>query len=275
VSAIHAELVATPAGVHLRDRGSRNGTFVAGVRVVEGYLRERCVVSLGGTELEFSPLGRERLRLGDESRLGRLVGGTAKMRALFAQIRRVAPTPLTVLIQGETGTGKELVARALHELGPRAKRPFVVVDCGALAPTLAESALFGHERGAFTGATARRISPFVEAQGGTVFLDELGELPLDVQPKLLRALAESRVKALGANEYRTFDARVVAATRRDLVRGVNDGTFRSDLYFRIAQVSLALPSLRRGHPRVAWRRRAALSPFRSGARTIDELRVAR
>ncbi len=120
----------------------------------------------------------------------------------------------------------------------------MVVDCGSIPPTLAEATLFGHERGAFTGAVDKRLSPFVEADGGTIFLDELGELPLDVQPKLLRALAERRIKAVGGSNYREVDVRVLAATRRDLVRAVNSGGFRSDLYFRIAQVKIELPSLR-------------------------------
>jgi DNA-binding NtrC family response regulator len=147
-------------------------------------------------------------------------------------------------VLGETGCGKELVAKALHEASHRANKPFVVVDCGAIPATLAESTLFGHERGAFTGAVDKRISPFAEADGGTIFLDELGELPLDVQPKLLRALAEQRIKSVGSNTYRPVNVRVVTATRRDLVREVNSGTFRSDLYFRVAQVKIELPPLR-------------------------------
>jgi DNA-binding NtrC family response regulator len=166
------------------------------------------------------------------------------MRQLFGQLERIARTDLTWLVQGETGTGKELVAQAVHDESARHGKPFVVVDCGAITTTLAESLLFGHERGAFTGAVQRRESPFVEADGGTVFLDELGELPLEVQPKLLRALAERRVQTLGGRGYRAFDARVVAATRRDLIGMVNAGSFRSDLYFRVAHVRVQVPSLR-------------------------------
>jgi DNA-binding NtrC family response regulator len=166
------------------------------------------------------------------------------MRAIFERLSKIAPTDLTVLIGGETGTGKELVAQALHLASARAKKPFVVVDCGSIPPTLAEATLFGHERGAFTGAMDKRLSPFQEADGGTIFLDELGELPLDVQPKLLRALAERRIKSVGGNNYREVDVRVLAATRRDLVRAVNAGSFRSDLYFRVAQVKIELPALR-------------------------------
>jgi DNA-binding NtrC family response regulator len=166
------------------------------------------------------------------------------MRAVFDRLKKAAPTDLTVLVTGETGTGKELVAQAIHQASPRAHKPFVIVDCGAIPTTLAESTLFGHERGAFTGAVEKRISPFVEADGGTLFLDELGELPVDVQPKLLRVLAEQRIKSVGSNTYRSVNVRVVAATRRDLVREVNAGTFRSDLYFRVAQVRVELPALR-------------------------------
>ena len=128
-----------------------------------------------------------------------------------------APTTVSVLVEGETGTGKELVAQAIHDKSDRARKPFVVIDCSAIPPSLAESTLFGHEKGAFTGAVSKRVSPFVEAQGGTVFLDELGELPLDVQPKLLRVLAEQRVRSVGANGYVPVNVRILAATRRDLL----------------------------------------------------------
>src|SRR5207237_1190689 len=175
---------------------------------------------------------------------GPLVGTSPLMRAVFDKLKKAAPTELTCLITGETGSGKELVAQAIHMGSARANKPFVVVDCGAIPATLAESALFGHERGAFTGAVDKRISPFVEADGGTIFLDELGELPVDVQPKLLRALAEQRIKSVGSNSYRPVNVRVIAATRRDLVREVNAGTFRSDLYFRVAQLRIELPALR-------------------------------
>src|SRR6185369_2190716 len=160
------------------------------------------------------------------------------------RLRKAAPTELTCLITGETGTGKELVAQAIHLASARANKPFIVVDCGSIPPTLSESALFGHERVSFTGAVDKRVSPFAEADGGTIFLDELGELPVDVQPKLLRALAEQRIKSVGSNTYRPVNVRVIAATRRDLVREVNDGNFRSDLYFRVAQLRIELPSLR-------------------------------
>jgi DNA-binding NtrC family response regulator len=166
------------------------------------------------------------------------------MCAIFDQLAQVAPTDLTVLILGETGTGKEIVAQAIHEASRRAKGPQNVVDCGSIAANLAESILFGHEKGSFTGASERRAGAFMDADGGTLFLDELGELPLDLQPRLLRALAEKRIKSVGGSAYKKVDVRVVAATRRELEKEVNDGAFRSDLYFRIAQVVIELPALR-------------------------------
>ncbi len=244
VSAVHMELVATERGVRVRDLGSRNGTFVGDTRIGEVYLLKPTSIICGDTILEFGPSNPEEVKLPDVAEFGPLVGAGVAMRSVFDKLRLIAPTELTCLITGETGTGKELVAAAVHQASNRAKKPFIVVDCGAIPPSLAESALFGHERGSFTGAIDKKISPFAEADGGTIFLDELGELPVDVQPKLLRALAEQRIKSVGSNTYRPFNARVLAATRRDLVREINDGNFRSDLYFRVAQVKVELPALR-------------------------------
>ncbi len=244
VSAVHVELVATERGVRVRDLGSRNGTFLGDTRLGEVYLLKPTTITVGESLLSFSPTTPETVDIPDVASFGPLVGSSAGMRAVFERCRKAAPTELTVLILGETGCGKELVAQAIHQASNRANKPFVVVDCGAIPPSLAESALFGHERGSFTGAVDKRISPFAEADGGTIFLDELGELPVDVQPKLLRALAEQRIKSVGSNNYRPVNVRVIAATRRDLVREVNAGTFRSDLYFRVAQLRVELPPLR-------------------------------
>jgi DNA-binding NtrC family response regulator len=244
VSAVHLEVVATERGVRLRDLGSRNGAFIGDTRVGEVYLTKPAFVVCGDSMLEFAPSGPEQVELPDVNGFGPLVGSSPGMRSVFERLRKAAPTDLTVLVLGETGCGKELVAQAIHQASHRANKPFVVVDCGSIPATLAESALFGHERGAFTGAVDKRVSPFVEADGGTIFLDELGELPVDVQPKLLRALAEQRIKSVGSNTYRPVNVRVIAATRRELVREVNSGGFRSDLYFRVAQVKVELPSLR-------------------------------
>ncbi|MFO0759758.1 MAG: sigma 54-interacting transcriptional regulator [Byssovorax sp.] len=244
VSAVHAEFVATEEGVRVRDLGSRNGTFVGSVRVGEIFLLAGTKLRIGESEVLFEPARPERIALSTISAFGPMVAESQGMQRIFDKLSKISPTDLTVLITGETGTGKELVAQAMHLASARAKKPFVVVDCGSIPPTLAEATLFGHERGAFTGAVDKRLSPFQEADGGTIFLDELGELPMDVQPKLLRALAERRIKAVGASTYREVDVRVLAATRRDLVRAVNAGGFRSDLYFRVAQVKIELPALR-------------------------------
>jgi DNA-binding NtrC family response regulator len=244
ISSMHAEVIATPRGVRLRDLGSKNGTWVGDLRINEAFLTGSTTFWIGRTEMTFEARKPDKVDLPDVEQFGPLYGTSAPMRDLFRRLQKSADTDLTVLVQGETGTGKELVAQAVHDASARRKGPFIVVDCGAIAPTLAEATLFGHEKGAFTGATSPRESPFVEANGGTIFLDELGELPVDVQPKLLRALAERRVKAVGSNTYKDFDARVIAATRRDLEAQVNAGTFRSDLYFRLAQVRAYVPPLR-------------------------------
>jgi two-component system response regulator GlrR len=245
VSRFHCEIVMTPAGPLVRDLHSRNGTFVDGVRVIEAFVRDRSVLRLGASSLSLI-LGSDHLRLpvSTRTRFGGLVGRSAAMRATFVQLERAAATDSTVLLEGETGTGKGEAARALHEAGARARGPFMVVDCGALPENLLDSELFGHERGAFTGAEQRRIGTLEEASGGTVFLDEIGELPPELQPKLLRAIESRQVRRLGTNQFRTVDVRVVAATHRDLRAEVNAGRFRADLYFRLAVVKIALPPLR-------------------------------
>jgi DNA-binding NtrC family response regulator len=244
VSALHCELRATTEGIVLKDTGSTNGTFVGKVRVREVLLGERTEVSVGQTTFVVEPTGKRRVDVGFSASFGGLVGSSAKMRRLYGVLEKVAPTPLSVLILGETGTGKEVVAKSVHEASPRKNGPFVVVDCGSIPPTLAESLLFGHEKGAFTGANERRKGALAEASSGTLFLDELGELPIELQPKLLRALAERQVKRVGASTFEPIDVRLLAATRRDLGAEMNAGRFRSDLFFRIAQVRVEMPSLR-------------------------------
>jgi DNA-binding NtrC family response regulator len=182
--------------------------------------------------------------LSDRTELGPLVGRSAPMRAAFAFLEKAAPTDATVLIEGETGTGKEGAAEALHAGSARRDRPLVVVDCAAIPANLMESELFGHTRGSFTGANADRVGAFEEADGGTVFLDEIGELPLELQPKLLRVLERKEIRRIGANTSTKLDVRVVAATHRDLRAAVNHHAFRADLYFRLSVVRIALPPLR-------------------------------
>jgi DNA-binding NtrC family response regulator len=244
VSMAHCELRAVSDGILVRDLGSTNGTFVGAFRVREGVVRTPTAVTVGRTTLLVEPSAEHRVDVGWADGFGMLVGRSPRMRRVFGVLERIAPTPLSVLILGETGTGKEEVAKAIHAASSRAKQPFVVVDCGSIPPTLAESILFGHEKGAFTGADQRRKGALAEADGGTLFLDELGELPLDLQPKMLRALSERQIKRVGGSAFEAIDVRVLAATRRDIAAEMNAGRFRSDLYFRIAQVRIELPPLR-------------------------------
>ncbi|MDC0676513.1 sigma 54-interacting transcriptional regulator [Sorangium atrum] len=244
VSSTHCDLRAEGPGVLVRDLGSKNGTFVSTVRIREAILTAACAIQIGGSVLSFEPLEKERVDVGFDESFGPLIGASPRMRHLFRLLREVASTELSLLITGETGTGKELAAQAIHDVSIRRGGPFVVVDCASLPGALAESFLFGHERGAFPGANDRRSGAFHEANGGTIFLDELGELPPDLQPKLLRALTEQKVKRVGSRIYEPVDVRIIGATRRDLGRSMNTGRFRSDLFFRIAQMRIELPPLR-------------------------------
>ena len=244
VSAFHCELRAVSEGILVKDLGSTNGTFLGPVRVREATIVTTSELTIGRSKVIVEPQAKRRVEVGFSDRFGPLVGGSPKMRRVFSVLEKVADTHLSVLIVGETGTGKELVAKAVHDASERAGGPFVVVDCGSIPPTLAESILFGHEKGSFTGATERRKGALAEADGGTLFLDELGELPIELQPKLLRALSEKQVKRVGGSIFEPIDVRVLAATRRDLGAEMNAGRFRSDLFFRIAQVRVELPSLR-------------------------------
>jgi DNA-binding NtrC family response regulator len=245
MSKFHCEIRIANGAATIRDLGSRNGTLVDHVRVIEAPLRDGASLTLGRTTLRFDLGTREvELALSPRARFGRLVGGSVAMRAAFAHLEAVAASTATVLLQGESGTGKELAAEALHTESGRRDGPFVVVDCGAIPANLLEVELFGHEAGAFTGATARRIGAFEAASGGTLVLDELGELALDLQPKLLRALDRHEIQRVGSSERIATDVRVIAATNRNLREEVNAHRFRSDLYFRLAVVPITLPPLR-------------------------------
>jgi two-component system, NtrC family, response regulator GlrR len=245
VSRHHIAITPSPRGLLVRDLGSTNGTALNGVVIERAYLAPGAVLSIGHSRLRFDPIGGEdRAALSAEGQWGRALGVSEAMRRMFAVLPRLAESDATILLEGETGTGKGLLAEAIHDASPRAKGPFVVVDCGSIPPTLIESELFGHERGAFTGATAARIGGFEAARGGTVFLDEIGELPLDMQPKLLRAIEDRMVKRIGGNEHVRLDIRIVAATNRDLRAEINQGRFRSDLYYRLNTFRLRIPPLR-------------------------------
>ena len=245
VSRYHLEIEATPDGYALRDLGSTNGTEVDGLRVREVFLPQRCLIRAGDVALRFEVGGGEvEVPLSAADHFGGALGSAPAMRELFALLEKVAPTDLSILVEGESGTGKELIAEAIHGCSARAAGPFVVFDCAAVAATLIESELFGHEKGAFTGAVARRVGRFEEACAGTLFLDEIGELPQDLQPKLLRAIERREVRRVGGTGTVPVDVRVLAATNRDLAREVNRGAFRQDLYYRLAVVRLAVPPLR-------------------------------
>jgi DNA-binding NtrC family response regulator len=245
VSRHHCAIHVEGGSPWIRDLDSKNGTRVDGVEVREARLEPGCVLQLGELRARYRcERSSAPLYPADTTSFGELYGAAPAMRRLFGLLERVGQTSLTVLLLGETGTGKELAARALHDHSERREGPFVTVDCGAVNAELVDSQLFGHEAGAFTGAARSHVGAFVRAQGGTVFLDEIGELPPPLQPKLLRALERREVVPLGAQAPVSLDVRVIAATHRDLAARVAEGTFRADLYYRLAEVEVPLPALR-------------------------------
>jgi DNA-binding NtrC family response regulator len=245
VSRHHLVLRRGPGGIEVHDLGSTNGTFVGTTRVREATVGAGAIVRAGEVELL---LGVETddvvLPPSAQHHFGIAVGASLGMRRIFGVLERIAPTAATILLTGETGTGKDALARSIHARSTRETGPFEVVDCGAITPTLIESELFGHERGAFTGAVSARAGAFERAAGGTLFLDEIGELALDLQPKLLRVLEARQMRRVGGQKMLTADVRIVAATTRDLQAEVAAGRFREDLYFRLAVVSVHVPPLR-------------------------------
>lgn len=245
VSRFHCEILVDGPDARVRDLGSRNGTVVDGVRVVEAFLRSGSVLKLAGVSLRFDVKEQvRRIPISARKSFHGVVAESMAMRTALATVERAAVSDTTVLLEGETGTGKGKVAEAIHRGGARAKGPLIVVDCGAIPQNLLESELYGHEKSAFTGAGDRRIGAFEEASGGTIFLDEIGELPIDQQPKLLRALESREIRRLGSNVHQKVDVRILAATNRDLRREVNEGRFRADLYYRLAVLRITLPPLR-------------------------------
>jgi len=245
VSSAHFEIAVAERGFLLHDLGSTNGTTLGGVRIVEAYLPSETELVAGEVKLGFKAT-QETVEspLSPQESFGGAVGKSPLMREIFAKVERVAKTDATVMVGGETGCGKEVIAFALYEASNRKDGPFVVVDCGAIAPTLIESELFGHEKGAFTGAIAQRKGAFERASGGTIFLDEVGELPLELQPKMLRALERREIQRVGGTGTTAVDVRIIAATNRDLRSMVAKGDFREDLYYRLAVVTLIIPPLR-------------------------------
>jgi two-component system, NtrC family, response regulator HydG len=245
VSRRHAALELEGNWLRVRDLDSTNGTFVNGLRVREALLEGGETLRLGEVLLRVERTsGITPPALPEAVNFGRVLGASREMRRLYASCEKLARSNVSVIIEGETGTGKEVLAESIHENGPRAAGPFVVFDCTMVSPNLLESELFGHEKGAFTGAVSRREGVFEQAHGGTLFLDEIGDLDLAMQPKLLRAIERAQVRRVGGSEWIRFDARILAATRRNLDEAVEHGRFRDDLFHRLAVARIELPPLR-------------------------------
>jgi DNA-binding NtrC family response regulator len=245
VSRHHLEIELNSEGVTVRDLGSKNGTLYQGARIVEMAVGPGAVLQLGATELKLSLVAASAPLLPSSAdHFGALRGGSLAMRQIYAVLERVAASNVNVLIEGETGTGKELCAAAIHGESARAQAPFVICDLGGVTRSLMESELFGHIKGAFTGADRERKGAFVEAHQGSLFLDEVGELELDFQPRLLRAIESRKVKPVGGTGWREVDVRIIAASNRNLAEEVRAGRFRADLYHRLSVVRVVLPPLR-------------------------------
>ncbi|MBX5483810.1 MAG: sigma 54-interacting transcriptional regulator [Myxococcaceae bacterium] len=230
----------------VQDQASTNGTYIDGAQVREAFLKPGALLEVGDVQLRFQPtVSPVEIAPTADERLGELVGKSLPMRQIFALMQRIAPTDSTVLLIGETGTGKGAAAKTVHRLSPRSQGPFVVFDCAAVSDSLIESELFGHERGAFTGAVSQRVGCLERANGGTLFIDEIDDLSLDLQPKLLRAIEDREFRRLGASSQPiSFNARIVAASKKDLWAEAQAGRFREDLYFRLSVFTVNLPPLR-------------------------------
>ena len=260
VSRFHCRVSRAERAWRIQDAGSLNGTFLGEVSVRDADLPARAEIRLGDSVIELSeaPAATD-VDVLDQATFGEMFGQSRAMQRLFALIEKVAASDSSALVMGESGTGKELIASEIVRRGDRSKKPFIIVDCSAIAPSLVDSELFGHVRGAFTGAARDRVGAFEAANGGTVFLDEIGELPLELQPKLLRALENREIRRLGENEARKIDVRVIAATNRELAREVNQGRFREDLYYRLSVVTIHVPPLRERREDIALLVRAFLA----------------
>jgi two-component system response regulator HydG len=269
VSRRHASLEIVDGRLRILDLESTNGTFVDHVPIVGAYLEGAEFIRMGSTTLRIDRgPSKPAAALPTTSRFGRMLGGSESMRRIYPLCERLAASMFPVIIEGETGTGKEVLAESLHEEGPRAQGPFIVFDCTAVPPTLVESELFGHERGAYTGAVANRKGVFEQADGGTLLIDEIGDLDLALQPKFLRALERSEVRRLGGDRVIHVDVRVLCATRRDLDREVQLGHFRDDLFHRLAVARIELPPLRKRHGDVALLARHFAQQLGGGAGAV-------
>jgi DNA-binding NtrC family response regulator len=252
VSRRHCSVAPSPQGFVITDLGSKNGTVIDGVAIQKVIAPPGVALRIGKTLIQLMPADEVvDIPPSKADRFGSLYGGAIAMRQVFAILERAARSTAPVLLLGESGSGKELMARGIHDASPRRDGPFVVFDCGASTETLIESDLFGHVKGAFTGAAGDRVGAFAAAHGGTLFLDEIGDLPVALQPKLLRMLEAGEVVPLGGRKSEKFDVRVVAATHRDVFGEVARGGFRGDLYYRLAVVEVHVPPLRQRREDIA------------------------
>ncbi len=279
VSREHLRLVLTPSGMVVSDEGSKNGTIAAGMRIERVIVTSDLTLTLGATTLVVR-IDRDetKLEISEDEQFGEAVGRSTAMRSVFAILGKAAAVDLSILIEGESGVGKDVLARAVHATSSRRDRPFVPVDCGAIPANLIESELFGHERGAFTGADRAREGVFDQADGGTLFLDEIGELPLDLQPKLLRALEAREIRPVGGRAH-SVDVRVVAATNRRLSESIRRGEFRADLFYRLAMIRVVVPPLRDRREDIAplasrFYRAAQADPHRQLPKDLEALLAA-
>ena len=246
ISRRHCEITIGEDGYQIRDLDSTNGTLVQGVKVASAFLNPGAEFQIGTTHIIFCPLqGSREIPLSRNESFGAMLGRSTAMRRIFHLAETYAPTDATIMITGETGTGKEILAHEIHRHSQRSSKPFIVIDCAAISKDLIESELFGHVKGAFTGANADRQGAFEHADGGTVFLDEIGDLSHELQPKLLRVLENREIRRVGENRVRKINVRIICATNRRLAEEVNAGRFREDLYYRLSVVQIELPPLRR------------------------------
>ncbi len=244
VSSTHFEVKAEENGFLLKDVGSTNGTHLGGCRVKEVWIEPNVSFSAGNSTFKIQSSEEFiEIPLSEDEHFQGVIGRSVAMREVFALLAKIAPSELTCMIEGDTGTGKERAARAIHDASRRSKKPYVVLDCSSIPKDLMESYVFGHEKGAFTGAVGQHKGAFEQAHGGTLFMDEIGELDITLQPKLLRVLENREFKRVGGTQTNRADVRVIAATNRDLRHMVNEGTFREDLYFRLSVINVNLPSL--------------------------------
>lgn len=277
VSGRHLSIERVEGGYLVRDLGSRNGTIVQGAVIAEAVLGPGATLKLGRSFVRLQALPQAvEIAPSQARRFGELVAESLAMREVFAVLELAAGSDVSVLLEGETGVGKELAARAIHEASARRRGPFVAIDCSALPETLVDSELFGHVKGAFTGASSARKGAFLRADGGSLFLDELGSIPPPVESRLLRALEERSIRPVGADVERKVDVRVIAASRHDLLARVTEGTFRPDLYYRLSVVRVTIPSLRQRREDIApivaeLLRRRGLEPGRVAGATLDRL----